>query len=99
MPEDLTDALVNTHCVIEYYGLPYQGPISFGCRIQHEVDYALPLNSGMRVTLVHQGQSHYIEDSEHELVTGHQRLLRNSMWEAVRKKLGHMRTSEVHADY
>ena len=42
MPEDLKDALVNTHYVVEYYALPYPGPISIGCRIQHEVDYALP---------------------------------------------------------
>ena len=75
------------------YALPYPGPISIGSSIQHEVDYALPLNSDLRVTLVHQGQSHDIKDSEHELVTGHQRLLRNSIWEAVRKKLGRMRTS------
>ena len=84
--------------MVEYHGLPYPGPIRIGCRIQHEVDYALLLNSGMRVTLVHQGQSHYIEDREHELVAGYQQLLRNNMWEAVRKKLGRMRSSEAHAD-
>ena len=57
MPEDLKDALVNTHYVVEYYGLPYPGSISIGA----EVNYALPLNSGLPVTLVHQVQSHHIE--------------------------------------
>ena len=94
MPEDLKEALVNTYYVIEYYGLSYPGSLTLGA----EFNYALPLNSDMRVTLVHQVQSHYIEDSEHELVTGHQRLLRNSICEVVRKTLGRMRTSEVHAD-
>ena len=92
VPEDMTDVLVDNHCVVEYDDLPYPGLILDVDDQMVEVRATHRIGVNRFFWPLHEDEQWYTKDEtllgkEPELVTGRHRQLPKSVWEAIKLKL------------